>query len=130
MKIDGTAWFASLTLLGPTAVLIRSGRKGFARRLANWFLVFLGAEILLSLIPVQTFGMLWWDLHMPSALALGVDEIAERHGIFLSTVAHFADLLLWSVFGVLAPSLYRQWRRDQAGSRGTSANTESPRTAV
>jgi hypothetical protein len=48
-----------------------------------------------ALLMFGTWG-LWMTAHLPSIVALGVDEIVERHGVFISTAAHFADLLLWA----------------------------------
>ena len=58
----------------------------------------------ISLAGISVFDLLnfwigiaepvWWLMHLPSTIALGADEILERHGIFLGTVGHVSDLII------------------------------------
>jgi hypothetical protein len=47
---------------------------------------------------------------MPSAIALGADEILERHGAVVSTVFHLGDFFLWSAL-VTGAFCLSDWRR-------------------
>jgi len=35
---------------------------------------------IMAFFLVKRKALLWWAIHMPSAIALGADEILERHG--------------------------------------------------
>jgi hypothetical protein len=52
----------------------------------------------------------WWAVHMPSAMALGVDEIVERHGTVVSTALHLGDFFLWSAL-ITGVFWFREKRR-------------------
>jgi hypothetical protein len=52
---------------------------------------------------------LWWLIHSPSAIALGLDEILETHGAVVSTTAHVADLVFWSAL-LTVPIIVRTHR--------------------
>jgi hypothetical protein len=75
------------------------GSYGLGLSLVELVCALLTVSLVVQSIP---FGLMvpiffaWWWIHIPSAVFLGVDEIVERHGAFLSAVAHFADLLLWT----------------------------------
>jgi hypothetical protein len=69
------------------------------------FLVF---ELLCFVTGLEILAPIWWAVHTPSALALGADEILERHGAVVSTLFHLGDFFLWSA---LITGLF--WFRDR-----------------
>jgi hypothetical protein len=89
-------WLA-VGLLAGFAAILRLFQVRFLSILALTLLGFVAVELILSFIPLDFFGGCWWYLHAPSITVLGFDEILERYGWIVSTAAHAADLLLWSV---------------------------------
>lgn len=97
---------------GLVGAMVARRVSGIGRAFASYVALCAGAEVA-SLVVMQgvyhhlpggavgaflmtgTWG-LWMAAHLPSIAALGVDEIVERHGVFISTAAHLADLLLWA----------------------------------
>ena len=106
-KVDAETLAVGLGAFAGLAVLLRLATGRFWRLLSVTLLVLAAVETPLyfselltplGLLPypaILALGSTWWCLHLPSALLLGGDEILERHGLLLSTVAHLADLLLW-----------------------------------
>jgi hypothetical protein len=108
---DGIAAVTAGTV-AVTSAMVAKRVSGLGRAFAAYMALCAGAE-LGSLVIMQsvyhdlpggavgaflmfsTWG-LWMTAHLPSIAVLGVDEIVERHGVFISTAAHFADLLLWA----------------------------------
>ena len=95
MIINESGILTGLGILGTTAVFLSVFKKRFLRYFSVSLLAFIVIELVVAYFPLEDFGLLWL-LHMPSILLLGVDEIFERHGWLVSTIAHAADLLLWS----------------------------------
>src|SRR5437879_1218592 len=96
MKIDPHSVYVGMGVVG----IVAGGLGVWRRKLARLFAVCLAAFLIFELICFVT-GLeflvpVWWAVHSPSAIALGADEILERHGAFLSTVFHLGDFFLWS----------------------------------
>jgi hypothetical protein len=88
MKIDPESIY-----VGMGAVAVVAGGLGIWRhRLSRIFAVclscFLAFELFCFLVGQEFLVPVWWAVHMPSAIALGADEILERHGAVVSTVFH------------------------------------------
>ncbi|MCD6050665.1 MAG: hypothetical protein K0Q55_2068 [Verrucomicrobia bacterium] len=96
MKIDPQSVYVGMGVVGAIAgglgILRRRLLRVFAWCLAG-FLVF---ELLCSLTRSEFLAPVWWAVHLPSIIALGGDEILERHGAVVSTVFHLGDFFLWS----------------------------------
>jgi hypothetical protein len=107
-KVDDRALVAGLTGMAALAAFLRVNRSSFLRLLGRAVLCFIGLELVLVVVGGEVLGSLWWAIHLPSALLLGVDEILERNGLVVSTLAHFADLLLWSAVAAAALSIQRR----------------------
>jgi len=88
---------SGLVGLGALGVIFRLFRNHLLRYISISLLVLVGLELLLVYVPLEFLGFFWWHLHFPSIIALGADEILERHGWLVSTVWHAGDLLLWSL---------------------------------
>ena len=96
-KVNERALYAGIASLAIAGVALRAAGPRSLRRFATALLCFAGLEALLVLLGGKVAGSIWWLLHAPSALLLGVDEILERYGPVVSTLAHLGDLVLWSV---------------------------------
>jgi hypothetical protein len=103
MKVDYTAFLISSGVLVYISMMLFCIRK----RLLRIFLsIFIGFIVLEFLLPFLGIGQgLWWCIHLPSVIILGVDETLERHGVFISTFFHFADLILWSAILMIPVAL-------------------------
>ena len=95
MKIDPQAVQTGIGALGLFAACVAPWRV----RLLRVFAISLAALVLFEWVCLATgfdpLVWLWWLVHMPSAIALGADEILERHGRVVSTAFHLGDLLFW-----------------------------------
>ena len=94
MRVDpATVQIATSALIPATAAL-----ACIRLRLLQIFAVHLFGFLVLDgvLLFLGFGGELLWVIHMPSAAVLGWDEILERHGVWVSTILHFADLVFWS----------------------------------
>lgn len=94
MKCDPT----SVTIVTAAFIPVAGALFCIRRKPIQIFAVFLAAIAVLDLVVMWSGvgGVLWWFMHFPSAIALGVDEIMETHGVLVSTAAHTADLVLWA----------------------------------
>jgi hypothetical protein len=115
------AWFDLPTCVGATAGLAAAAASIARRspvRPSRFLLAFVGVAIadILTMLPYLLFGWfqpikggvlssaaIAWShismlaLHLPSIVALGVDENLERHGTLVTTVGHLLDLALWTM---------------------------------
>ena len=114
MKCDPTAVTVAATALIPLAAGLYCVRLKAIRN----FAVFLGMFALLELTLMWSGSeeSLWWLMHMPSAIALGVDEILENHGRFVSTLAHVGDLVFWSTLAAMLMAVKRRKSERISGS--------------
>ena len=96
-KVDERALYVGLASLTGVGVVLYRVRSRFLFQFSVAIFSFVGLEVLLGIVGTEAAGAVWWLIHSPSALALGVDEILERHGVVVSTLAHIGDLLLWSL---------------------------------
>lgn len=114
MKIDSQIIFVGMGFVG----VVAGGLGLWGRRLSRIFAVclvgFLFFELFCFITGLELLVPIWWAVHTPSAIALGADEILERHGAVVSTVFHLGDLFLWStlITGILW--LKEMRRRDGA----------------
>ena len=53
------------------------------------------------------------SFHLPSLIVLGVDEVLERHGVFVTTLGQIADLLICA--GIFAMVTYPWGGHDENG---------------
>lgn len=94
MKCDLTA----VSIVTGAFIPIAGGLFWLRRRALQFFamhLAFLSVLDLL-LVWVGVGERLWWLIHFPSDILLGFDEILERHGLLVSTIAHVGDLVFWA----------------------------------
>ncbi len=96
MKIDPQCVYIGMGAVG----IIAGGLGIWCRRLLRVFAVCLAAflvfELLCVLSGLEFLVPIWWAVHIPSAIALGADEILERHGAVVSTTFHLGDFFVWS----------------------------------
>jgi hypothetical protein len=78
------------------------------------FLIF---EFLYVVASFRFLEYIWWTVHLPSAFALGADEILERHGKVVSTVFHLADFLIWSAVVTSMVALWGAKRKREKAAR-------------
>jgi hypothetical protein len=107
MKIDPQSVYLGMGIVGAFAGSLGIWRRRLVRIFAVCLAGFLLFELLCLLGGFELLTPVWWTVHMPSAIALGADEIVERHGVFVSTALHLGDFFLWSalitlVYGVSA----------------------------
>ena len=118
MKFSPTTVTVITAAFIPLAGLLAQSRRGFLRA----FAIYLGALAVIDLALLWTgiAGWLYWWIHCPSAFALGVDEILERHGTLVSSAAHAGDLVLWSI--LLALLTYLKSHRKNRRYRDTQTD--------
>jgi len=108
MKIDPQSVYLGMGVVSVIAGGLGTWRQRLARIFAVCLTGFLIFELLCFLTRLDFFIAVWWAVHTPSAIALGGDEILERHGAIVSTAFHLGDFFLWSalITGVF-------WLRDR-----------------
>jgi len=133
--LDPAAAAAATIVTGALAV-------PYARRVRGWRQRFLVALLGLSLINLVVVGVLGTvaalsgvalpavlavplsvvailcvvasvSFHLPSLIVLGVDEVLERHGVFVTTLGQIADLLICA--GIFAMVTYPWGGHDENG---------------
>ena len=115
MKVDPRAFFTGIGILAVIATALFFTGKKILRLFASILLGLIILDLLLIFVPSRLTEDAWWILHLPSAAILGFDEILERHGLFISTICHFADLILWSAV-IIAPLMIREYLQRKAGN--------------
>ena len=108
MKVDPRAFFTGIGILAVIATALFFTGKKILQLFASILLGLIILDLLLIFVPSRLTEEAWWILHLPSAAILGFDEILERHGLFISTIFHFADLILWSAV-IIAPLTIREY---------------------
>lgn len=108
MKIDPHSIHTGVGALGLIAVCLAPWRVRLLRIFAISLTVLVFFEWICLATGFDWLVWLWWLVHFPSAIALGVDEILERHGPVVSTAFHLGDLLFWSVIATAVV-----WWRDR-----------------
>jgi hypothetical protein len=110
VKIDAQSVYVGMGALGAFAAIL-----GALRRELRFFVAciagFLAFELICLITPLDSLRNVWWTVHAPSAILLGVDEILERHGVVVSTVFHLADFVFWSA---LATGIVRYRKRKES----------------
>ena len=96
MKIDPQSVYVGMGIVGAFAGCLGIWRRRLARIFAASLAGFLLFELFCLVASPDFLRGVWWLVHMPSAIALGADEIFERHGALVSTAFHLADFFLWS----------------------------------
>src|SRR2546421_4513663 len=96
MKIDPHGVYVGMGVVGTVAGGLGIWRRRWSRIFAVCLAAFLLFELFCLVVSPPILEGVWWAVHMPSALALRVDEIVERHAILVSTVFHLGDFFLWS----------------------------------
>ena len=110
MKVDPQSVYVGMGAVGAVAGVLGLWRRRLARIFAVSLAGFLAFELLCFLTGLNLLVPVWWAVHMPSAIALGADEILERHGAVVSTAFHLGDFLLWSAL-ITGIVWFRDWRR-------------------
>jgi len=112
MKIDSRSVYFGMVIVGIVAGGLGIWRRPLSRVFAVCLASFLVFELFCFLVGPEFLIPVWWAVHMPSAIALGADEILQRHGAVVSTAFHLGDIFLWSalITGVL-------WFRDRRRRR-------------
>jgi hypothetical protein len=96
MKIDQNSVYVGMGVVGAVAGGLGLWRRRLPRIFAACIAAFILFELFCLVVSPPFLGGVWWAVHTPSAMALGVDEIVERHGAVLSTAFHLGDFFLWS----------------------------------
>jgi len=110
MKVDQQSVYVGMGVVGTIAGVLGLWRRRLLRIFAVCLAALLGFELLCFLTGPDFLVPVWWAIHMPSAIALGADEILERHGAVVSTVFHLGDFFLWSAL-ITGFLWFRDWRR-------------------
>jgi hypothetical protein len=108
MKIDPHSVYVGMGVAGAVAGGLGIWRRRLSRIFALCLAAFLVFELFCLVVSPPFLEGVWWAVHMPSAMALGVDEIVERHGVVVSTALHLGDFLFWSA---LITGIF--WLRDR-----------------
>src|SRR2546423_15306216 len=95
MKIDPHAVQTSIGAIGLVAVCPGPWRVRLLRVFAISLAVLVVFEWLCLSTAFDPLVWVWWLVHLPSAIALGVHEILERNGRVVSTAFHLGDLFFW-----------------------------------
>jgi hypothetical protein len=120
VKIEPQSVYVGLGVAGALAGGLACWRRPFVRVFAGVLGVFIAFELVCLLTALRLLGAAWWMIHIPSAIALGGDEILERHGPAVSAVFHVGDLLLWSALVTIVCMLVIK-----NGARGPAAAAEA-----
>src|SRR5258708_92052 len=96
MKIDPHSVYVGMGVVGVVAGGLSIWRRRLLRIFAVCLAGFLVFELLCFVTRLEVLVPVWWTFHMPSAIALGADEILERQGAVVSTTFHLGDFFLWS----------------------------------
>ena len=96
MKIDPQCVSFGMGVVGAFAGVLGIWRRRLLRIFAASLAGLLAFELLCFLTGLEFLVPVWWAVHLPSTIALGADEILERHGALVSTVFHLGDFFLWS----------------------------------
>jgi len=96
MKIDPHSVYVGMGLVGAVAGGLGICRRRLSRIFGVCIAAFLLFELFCLVVSLPFIEGAWWGVHMPSAIALGVDEVVERHGAVVSTAFHLGDFFLWS----------------------------------
>ena len=80
MKVDQQSVYVGMGVVGTIAGVLGLWRRRLLRIFAVCLAALLGFELLCFLTGPDFLVPVWWAIHMPSAIALGADEILERHG--------------------------------------------------
>jgi hypothetical protein len=113
MKIDADSVYVGMGIVGTFAGCLGVWGRRLARIFAASLAGFLAFELFCLVASPELLRFVWWAVHMPSAIALGADEILERHGKLVSTAFHLADFFLWSAVITGAVWLYDRRHRDE-----------------
>lgn len=106
MRLHPTTVNLALACLIPACLALFATKRKFPRSYATSLVVLAVLDLIANLAGFGPF--LWWSpLHWPSTFALGVDEIVEHHGIFVSTLGYLLDLMLWALVIALALAIRR-----------------------
>lgn len=130
MKIDPKSVYVGMGVVGVVAGCIGIWRRRLLRIFAVCLAGFLVFELFCFLAGLKLVVPVWWAVHMPSAIALGADEILERHGAVVSTVFHLGDFFLWS--GIITGMFWLRDRRqrDEVVTKPCAAPNDGPATQL
>jgi len=109
VKIDPQSVYIGMGAVCAIAGCLGFGRRRLARIFAVSLAGFLFFELFCLVASPDFLRGVWWLVHLPSAIALGADEILERHGALVSTTFHLADFFLWSAV-ITGIFWFRSWR--------------------
>src|SRR6266700_3962219 len=77
MKVDPQSVYVGMGAVGTVAGVLGLWRRRLARIFALSLAGFRAFELLCFLTGLNLLVPVWWAVHMPSAIALGADEILE-----------------------------------------------------
>ena len=110
MKIDPQSLYIGMGVVATVAGGLGMWRRRLSRMFAGCLAVLVAFEFVCLIVGLEFLVPVWWAVHLPSALALGADEILERHGAFVSTAFHLGDFFLWSAL-ITGAFWFRDGRR-------------------
>jgi hypothetical protein len=130
MKIDPQSVHVGIGIVSVVAGGLGIWRRRLSRIFAACLAGFLVLELFCFIVGVELLIPVWRAVHIPSAIALGADEILERHGAVVSTAFHLGDFFLWSALITGVFWLRDRRRRDEVIAEPCAAPNGDPATQL
>jgi hypothetical protein len=110
MRLEQIPVNVSLAAMLPVALAIFATRKALLKSFAVTFSILVVLDLIANLTGLGPF--FWWSpLHWPSAIALGVDEIVENHGVVVTTIGYVADIFISAIVITAVVQLLKRKRK-------------------